>query len=343
MATAIESGIGTLNYGRQSAKGTPATAATITVGYNRPKWFGGALAAKKGLGQEEYVDGQRFASPSVFTDRVGGPVGAVIVQAQPENAGLFAAAILGVDVVTGGADPYTHTITSAGTSGQWGTWWQKVGSAIGPQREMYSDSKIKSLKLTAGAAQKVMHYDLDILSLNPAEVFGTDAAKTEDASDPYLWTEVTGTVTFDGTVDTDVNEETLEIDTGMEAYWGDDIRPAQLIEKKGSIVSTVKSIITDTTLAKYRKAVYNNVAPANGTKPVKDVFYAALATVYTRSATRTLTITRPRIAVNPEDMIVAPQPEGGPIEIAFGGACLKSGATSAVTIVALSADATTYA
>lgn len=343
MGTAIESGIGTLNYGRQPAKGTPATAATITVGYNRPKWFGGALKSGKTLGQEEYVDGQRFASPSVFTDRVGGDVGSLTLQGQPENTGLFGGAILGVDTVTGAADPWTHTMTSAGTSGQWGTWWQKVGSAIGPERGMYSDSKIAKLMLQCGRDQKTMHLELAIMCLNAAEVYTTDPARTEDTSDPYFWTEATGSVTFDGVVDSDANEETLEIDTGMEAYYGDDIKPSQLIEKKGSIVTTVKSIVTDTTLAKYRLAVYNTATPTAGTKPVKAVFYAALSTLYTRSATRTLSISRPRIAVNPADMVVAPQPQGGANEISFGGACLKNGATPALTMVALSGDSTTYA
>lgn len=343
MAVVIESGIGTLNYGRQTVKGTPATAATTTVGYNRPKWFGGSYSARKTLNQEEYVDGLRFASPTTFTDTVGGAVGSTTIQVQPENAGLFAAAILGVDTVTGAADPYTHTITSAGTSGQWGTWWQKVGSAVGPQREMYSDSKISRLMLQVGSAQKVMHYEMDIASLNAAEIFSTDAAKTEDASDPYLWTEVTGSITFDATVISDINEETVEANTEMEPFWGDDIKPSQLIEGKGFIASTIQSIVTDDTLAKYRKAVYNTPTPSAGNKPVKDVFYAALSSVYTRSATRTLTITRPRVAVNPEDMTVAPLPEGGAIEIAFGGRCLKSGATAALSIVALSGDATTYA
>lgn len=108
MSVAIEAGIGTLNYGKQSAKGTKATAATTTVGYNRPKWVSGQLAAKKILGSEEYLDGNRFGSPSPFTDRVGGDVGSVVIQAQAENAGLFAAQILGSDTVTGSGDPYTH-------------------------------------------------------------------------------------------------------------------------------------------------------------------------------------------------------------------------------------------
>lgn len=342
MSTVIESGIGTLNYGKQGVKGTKATAATTTQGYNRPRWVSGALAAKKMLGSEEYVDGQRFASPTNFTDRVGGDVGEPVIQVQPENGGLFVAQILGSDTVTGASDPYTHTITSAGTSGAWGTWWQKVGSSVGPEREMFWDAKIAKLTLDVGRDQKIMHMALAIMALTAGEVFTTDAAKTEDTTDPFLWTEVTGAVTFDSTVLTEAHGETLEVDTGMEAFYGDDIHPNQLIEKKGAITRTISSIVTDATLAKFRKAVYNNTSPSAGDKPVKDVFYAAASTVYTRSATRTLTITTPKIAVRPDDMVVAPAPDGGALELALGGQCLKSGSTAALTIVALTADSSGY-
>lgn len=342
MATAIESGIGTLNYGKQTAKGSIATAATTTVGYNRPKWVSGQFAVRKTLGSEEYVDGQRFGSPSPFTDRVGGEIGEVTIQAQPENGGLFVAQILGSDVVTGAGDPYTHTIASSGTAGAWGTWWQKVGSTVGPERELFWDSKIGRLALDVGRDQKVMHLSLGCMALTAGQVYTTDPAKTEDTTDPFLWTEVTGAVTFDGTVISESHGETLEIDTGMEAYYGDDIAPNQLIEKKGTITRTLQTIVTDVTLAKYRKAVYNNTAPSAGDRPVKDVFTAAATTVYTKSATRTFTVSTPKIAVRPDDMVVAPSPDGGALELSFGGQCLKSGSSAALTITALTGDATAY-
>ena len=342
MSVAIEAGIGTLNYGKQAAKGTKGVAATTTGSFTRPKWVGGQFAVHKITASEEYVDGQRFGSPSPFTDRVGGAVGSPIVQLQPENAGLFCAQILGSDTVTGAGDPYTHTITSAGTAGAWGSWWQKVGSSVGPERELYWDSKISKMVIDVGRDQKVMHGTLDIMALVSGEVFTTDAAKTEDTTDPFYWTEVTGAVTFDGTVLTESHGETLEIDTGMEAFYGDDIAPNQLIEKKGTITRTLQAIVTDTTLAKYQKAVYGAAAPVAGTLPVKTVFSAAATTVYTKSATRTLTITTPNIAVRPDDMVVAPAPDGGAQEIAFGGQCLKSGATAALTIVALTAASAGY-
>ena len=135
----------------------------------------------------------------------------------------------------------------------------------------------------------------------------------------------------------------LEVDTMMTPFYGDSIAPLQLIEGKGMITNSVKSIVTDDTLGKFRKAVYNAAAPTAGTAVNKAVFYAAMTQTYTRSATRTLTVTCPRVAIDPATMNVAPKPEGGEIELTLGGTALKDGATAALTIVALSADATTYA
>ena len=343
MSTVIESGIGQINYGRQSAKGSIATAATTTVGYNQPKWAGGHLSPNKKLGHAEYIDGQRFASPSTYTDSVGGEVGTLTVQLQPENSGLFSAAILGIDTVTGSADPYTHTITSAGTTGQWGTWWQKVGATVGPEREVFYDSKIARLQLTSTFADKVLKGDLDIQSLVAAQTYATDAAKTQDASDPYYHTEASSSFSVDATVFNEVTESMVDIDTQMKPFYGDSIAPLQLIEGKGQLTYSMKSIVTDGTLGKFRKAVYNNTAPTTGTNIDAAVFYAAMTQTFTRSATRTFTITAPRVAIDPATMNVAPIPAGGPIELSLGGSCLKNGATPALTIVALSGDATTYA
>lgn len=342
MAQAIESGIGTLNYGKQSAKGTPATAATTTVGYNQPKLVTGELSAKKTYGQEEFIDGSRFASPSMFTDTVGGAVGSPIIQAQPENCGLFYAQILGSDVVTGGSDPYTHTIASSGTAGAWGTWWEKTGASVGPNREMYIDSKVVKLTDECGTQQKVEHLTLDIACLTPSQVFVTDAAKAQDASDPLIWTEMSSSLSFDGTSITDVEGEVLEVDSQLEAWWGDNIFPGQLLEKKGAITRTVNLILTDVSLLKYYLALYGTATPGGGQQPVKAVYYANIQTVYTRSATRTVTKTTPKCAIKPDGLSVGPQAQGGKIPLAMGGACLKSGGTAALTVVALTGDATGY-
>lgn len=345
MAEVIESGVGTYNYGRQSAKNTVATAASTGVGYDRPRAKeGSGLRGAKKLTQQEYVDGNVWASPNTATFEVGGQVGSVLIQAQPSNAGLYWAQMLASDVVTGAADPYTHTIASSGITQPYGSWAQKVGSAIGPQRELYWDSKISRLLWECGheEANFFAGLGLDIVALKAAEIYGTDWAKTEDTSDPFTWSETSGAVTFDGLVDSDVDSEVVELNKEFEVHFGNSYEPSQIVAKKGRIVRTVTTIVTDDIRLKYLKALYNTTTPANGTRPVKDVFYAAISSVYTRSATRTLTITTPRVAVDPAELQIAPLATGGKIPISFGGACLKSGATAALTVVALTADSAAY-
>jgi hypothetical protein len=342
MSQVIESGQGTLNYGKQPAKGTIAVAATTTAVYSKPKWFDGALGSKDTLGNEEFVDGNRWGSPSEFTDTVLGEVGDLTIQAQPTSGPFFWAQLLGKDTVTGSVDPWTHTITTAGTSGAYGTWWQKTGAAVGPLREAYFDSKVSKLVQTSSDKQNVMHLALGILALQ-LETYETDPAKTEDTSDPYYFPESEGAVEFDGAVSSDVNEEMIEADTGAKPYWPNSIAPTQIIEGKGTIVRSLKTIVTDVTLKKYLKAVYGSESPAVKSKPTKSVFYAVLKSKYEKSATRRVTFESPRVAIDPKDFVIGAQREGGEIDIAFGGQALKEGATPAMTIVALSGDELSYA
>lgn len=343
MANTIETGIGQVNYGKQTAKGAIATAATTTVGYNRLKHTGGGLKAGKTLNNEDYSDGNRFSNASAWVDKVGGDVGSLTLQAQPENIGLFYAQILGSDIVTGASDPYTHTITVSNTGAAWGTWWQVLGSTIGPEKQVYYDSKIAKLTQSSPRDRNAVHLDLEIKAMKAAEVFTTLPAKTEDTSDPYLLTEAVGALTFDGTVVQEIEDSVVEVDCGTEVFWGDSIEPLQLIEKKGIITRSIEAIVTDDTLGKYRKALYNSATPAGATRPGAVVFAPSIVQTWTRSASRTVTITTPKVNIDPSDFDeMAPQPEGGKKTIKFGGQCVKSGASAPITVVVLAADATAW-
>lgn len=349
MSQVIEGGIGTANYCKQaSGKGTIAVAATTTQIASKPKWEDGALQSLQTLGSEEYIDGNRWGSPSMYVDTVGGAVGTITIQAQPSSGGLFMAQLLGKDTVTGSADPWTHTITSAGTSGAYGTWWQKTGEAVGPLKEAYFDSKIGKLVMTCSDKQNPMHYALDIVALQGPQIYGTAPAKTEDTSDPFYWpeTEASGTsfVELDGHAFTEVNEETLEADTGMKPWWGNSTRPTQLIEGKGTIVRGLHMIATDETLKRYNKAIYGSESPTEGTQPQKAVYYAVVKTKYEKSATRKVTFESPRVAIDPKDMVIGAQREGGEIPIMFGGNALKGlSGEAALSVIVLSGDELSYA
>lgn len=343
MAIVIESGVGFATYVKQTAKGTTPNPAAA-VNRSRTKHVSGGFKSGKVLGSEEYSDGNRFGSPSVFTNFTGGQVGQIGIQAQPENTGLFFAQILGSDVVTGASDPYTHTITPSNNGGAWGGWFLKAGQNVGPQRELYWDSKISKLTMSNPRDRNVMHLDMDVASLKPAEVYTVEPSATEATSDPFYATDATGGTTFDGTVISEIEDSVTEVDTGIEPFWGDSVEPLQLIEKKGAITASVSSIVTDETILKYRKALYNATAPAAGVRPVKNVFYAAATRIWTQSATRTCTVTTPKIAVDPSNFeeIAAPMAEGGKRTIQFGGRCLKDGVNAPITVVVLSADSAAW-
>lgn len=338
----IESGVGNLWIAKQSALGTKAlvNAASISQG----RWAGGILQPGKQYGSEEYVDGNRFGSPTVFGDKVGGEVGSPVFQAQYAGlTGRLATWICGTDTLTGSADPYTHTITCAATAGPYVTAWQTVGSSVGPVKQVYWDAKVAKLVWECGQDQKVAHLTATLQAKSAAEVYATDPTQAADTTDPALWTEVAGAVTFDAATLAEVSGEVLEIDTGIAPYYGDSIAPMALVEGKGTIMRTMKAIVTDTTIPLFNKAIYGTASPATGAAPSNAVYYVSCQTIYTRSASRKITILTPNVAIKADNMEIAPKPEGGVIDLEFSGQCLKtSGGASPVTITILTADSAAY-
>lgn len=343
MPTPLDSGIGNLWMAKQTALGTiAATAAASSV---QGRWVSGSLRAGKALGSEEFLDGNRWGSPQLYTDKIGGEVGSPTFQAgYNSHTGSVWGWLLGIDVVSGAADPYTHTLTSAGTAGAYLTARQKVGSAVGPSRQAYWDAKISKLMFEIGQDQNVGHLTPTLMALTAAEVGSlTDPVAAIDAADSMVWAEVTGAVTFDSVALGEAHGEVVELDTNMESYYGDNVLPMALIEGKGTVQRTVRTIVTDATLALFNKAIYNTATPSIGTKPVAAVYNAACTTIYTRSATRKITITTPKIAVTADNMTVAPSPTGGKIDLEFSGQCLSTAGTPALTVIMLTGDAASYA
>lgn len=334
----IESGIGGLWMVKQPTAGTIAPIAT--AGSIRPRFVGGGLKAGKVIGSESYVDGERFANPSMHVESVAGEVGDVTVQGVAEEVGCLWAYVLGVDTVTGASDPYTHTITSAATTGAILTVWQRTGSAVGPVRQAFYDAKVASLEWECSRDQLVSHATAKLMSLVAAEVYSTDPSTSAIAEDPLLWTEASGAVTINATAYRTINGDSVSVDTKMEAYWGDSVTPACLVEGKGELTRSMSMILTDDTLALFNNAIYGTASPAALTKPTSSVYYAAMVATYTRSASRSVAITTPNVAIDPADIMVAPQPDGGTVELTLGGTCLKSGVTPALSVVVKCARST---
>ena len=340
MAEPIESGVGSVHYAKQTAAGT--IAAPAAAGTVRLRHRAGTLKPAKVYGQEEYTDGEPFASPAMFVERIGGEVGSLTHQAQPETGPVMFAQIAGVDVVTGVADPYTHTITSATANGPYGTFRQSVGSAVGPVRQAYWDAKVSKLDFQCGTEQLVAHQEITPMALKAGETYSAAPTAADSGSDPFNWHEAEAAVTIDAVVLREVDGETLSIDRRLEPFRGQSSHPIALIPRKGTIDRAFTALVTADTLPIVNQAIYDTPTPADATLPSQTVRYFAMESTYTRSATRSLKITTPRVAVNPDDIEIGPDPEGGAIKVTFGGPCLKSGASPALTIVAKTGDAASY-
>jgi hypothetical protein len=176
--------------------------------------------------------------------------------------------------------------------------------------------------------------------------YTTDPTVTDSGSDPFNWNEVTGSVSIDtgggAVVLPEVDGETLEIDRKLEVHRGDSPAPVCFIPGKGEINRTFSAVVTDGTIPIMKSVLYGTTTPTDGQAVSATVQTAALQTVYTKNANRSLTITTPKVVLNPEDFEVGPQAEGGKMEVTFGGRCLNSGATAMLTIVAKTGDTAAY-
>lgn len=345
-ATAIESGVGHVWQTKQTTLGTiqPANDA----GTKHLRIVGDkALKGAKEHGSEEWVDGLAWGTPGVYVNTSGGEVGELAFQVQPETGGFIFAQAIGSDVVTGSGDPYTHTIATGTTTATsnpaaYQTIRQQVGNAVGPWKNAFYDARINKLTFNCGADQIIARVTEGILAMKSAEWFTTSPTAADSGTDPFNWHEATGAVTIDATVFNEVDGETLELDRKDTLHYGDSHLPVCFIAGKGEITRTFSALVTDNTLPVLKTALYGTTSPSNGTALASTVQYVALESTYTRSADRTLKITTPKVELKAADFEIGPRAEGGKIPVAFGGRCLKSGSTSALTVVAKTGDSAAY-
>lgn len=338
---AIESVVGALWRSKQATLGTIEPSASSTMKMLR-KTGDDALKAAKTYGSEEYVDGNSWGSPGMFIDTVGGDVGTVTSQAQIETAGVAFAAIIGVDVVTGAPSDYTHTINTSTALGSNQTYYQKVGSAVGPWRNSFWDARINKLTWTCGQDQKVAHLMENVYAMKAASWFTTDPTATDSGTDPYTWNEVTGSIVVNSITLPEVESETFELDRKIEVHRGDSAAPVCFVPGKGEINRSMSMLVTDTNIPIIQQILYGTTTMSNGLAVSTTVTEIPMISVYTRTAVRSLSLSTLKVVCDPNDFEIGPRAEGGKIPITFGGRC-RATAGSITTIIAKTGDATSYA
>jgi hypothetical protein len=142
----------------QSALGTQAATAAASTKRLR-KATDDTFKANKTHGREPYVDGAAYDSSTPYVEGSAATSARRHPGADRDRRAVFARHI-GVDVVTGAADPWTHTISSGSTNPVNQTIREKTGVSVGPFRQVWWDAIFNKITWNVGHDQNVAHLAL---------------------------------------------------------------------------------------------------------------------------------------------------------------------------------------
>jgi hypothetical protein len=326
-----ESNIYALWAAKQSAKGTPATTAI-----KRLQQVSGDLDTSREDGSENFSDLDRFGNSVDFINTIQG-TGSPVVHAQPNATAYLCWLFFGGETFTaaGAGTAPKYVFTPQTNTGYWATFWKRVGlSEI--VRQKFNDCKIATLKIEGSTANKVVKVTPTIVSLDPGEKFGTDPVVDLEVAKPFLYTDAVGTFTIDGTVFTAQTQFSVTMEAGLAPYQGDSVKFQDMVAGNANVTMEGPTILLDTDgLAKYNSIIYGTSSPANGAKPITTApVVGSFSCEFVRSsgATReSLKVELPGVKWSP-DLAIAPNPDGGAIELALNGQMRKVSGSPAIRV-----------
>lgn len=328
----IESNIYALWAAKQTAKGAVATTAT-----KRLQQVGGNLEITRADGSENFSDLDRFGDATDYVDTIQGG-GSPVVHAQPNSTAYLLWLFFGGETFTaagGGAAPKYEFVPLANT-GFWCTFWKRVG-LVDIIRQRFADCKITSLRIEGSTASKVVKITPTIVSLDPGEKIAADPAGVDrEVAEPLLYTDVTGKLKIDGAVFRAASQFAIVLDAGMAPWQGDSVTFYDLVSATASVSMEGPTIMLDAaSLAVYNTIIYGTASPTNGTKPLTSrPIPGSFEAEFSRSSGATkeaIKIELPGAKWSP-DLAIAPNPDGGPIEVALNGEMRKVSGQPAVRI-----------
>lgn len=321
---AVESNVYALWAAAQTAKGSPASAST-----KRFIQVAGDFSPNRDDGSENFSDLDRYGDATDFVNTLVGN-GNPQIEAQAAETAYLMWLFAGQETFTAkvaGTSPAKHVFTPGATTGFWATWWKRVGLAT-PIRQKFNDCKITAMRFEASSANKIAKVTPTILSLDPAEI-GDTTDPTTAISDvnPLLFTEVNGSVTIDGTAYAAVSQYAVVMDDAQAPWYGDSVVPYDLIAGNAVVsLEGVTLLLDTTTLALYNMQVYGSPTPSVGDKPIHTKpplgSFSAELSRGTTDARVSIKHEVPGVSWSP-DIAIAPNPDGGPVEIALAGQMRK--------------------
>ena len=328
---AVESNAYGLWVAKQTAKGTPATVATKKL-----IQVGGDIALNVEHGSENWSDTDRFGDATDFVNTITGG-GSPTIEAQSNEVALLAYLFFGGETFAAkvaGTSPPKFTFEPGSSAGFWATFWKRVGLSQ-VVRQKFNDCRITSLRFEGSTANKVVKITPTILSLDAGEIFGADPAVGINPADPFLYTEGAGRFTIDGVPYSGHSQFAITFDNAENPYYGDGVRPVDVFAGNAQVTLEAITLALDAaSYAQYCKQIYGTANPANGTKPIEQLPTIGSYSVDLRKTKDANGVARAADAVESlkielggvhwtPDQAIAPNPDGGLIELAFGGSMRK--------------------
>ena len=331
-----ESNVYGLWVAQQSAKGT---AAASTAGKMLVQ-AGGDLDLNREDGSENYSDLTRFGNAVDFINTMRGE-GTPSIHAQPDIVAFISYLFFGTETFTARtgtttADaPPKFVFIPATNTGVWSTWWKRVGLTQ-VVRQKFSDAKITQLRIEGSTANKIVKVMPQVVSLNPGTKFDTDPTATQSTQRPFVYTEASGTIKIDTVSITGQTQFAITIDDNQTPVQGDSVTYSDFVAGNAAITMEGPTILLDAAgLNQYNKIIYGTTSPADGAVPLKTApsvgAYEVTFTRGTGGERESLKIELPGVKWE-SNLAVAPNPDGGPIELALNGQMRKVTGEPAIRI-----------
>lgn len=341
---ALRTDAGALWVGKQDSKGDPAT----TMQKQLPLIEGG-LSPKSESAMRRFLDGKRFGKRVHFKKQtmVGGEI---TLLATPEALAFVESCIHTNDAVTGSSVPYTHALDSSADDSNWLTFVQRIGvpGSDAVLRDQFTDCRIVGYTIEGSAgSDDPVTIQATIIGLAVETAQSADPVPSDDPDDesePYVWTDIAGSVEVDGDTFRNVSQLSVSVSTAEEIYFSDDITGYDIVSGEPSIDFAATFLVDSDGLALWNKVQYGTATPAEGDGISKEELTGALSWNWSYGASselRSATYELNNVVLN-TDSEIFPSPEGGAAEIAIAGTCEEGEGDPAMSVEHKNSDSYAY-
>lgn len=314
-----------IGYGKQASEGTP----LATPKFETP--MGGGFAGPERVTQELPWTNESQDSVGDYVERIGGIVEATL-PVLPVSAGALLEMVLG-SRSSGGAGPYTHTITPSDTL-PFGTFFY---AQPGANYWIVSDVKLGSWQLnwTPGTPLEAVISGVGKTFTRSGSKWG--AATLDEAVDPFF-TMIGATMKFDAADDSpatvsNIAGGSITVNRNLDSIQTDDVTYQFMAENKRDIEISLDDVVFED------NDLINTVftGTTSGTTPGGAVVYGSCEFLFLGSdqaaaATRSLKITVPHVLWT-IDQVPSANPDGATLRYTVTGRASKPSSGATITAV----------